>query len=140
MSEEALEEASRYARRYLSSHAYECYQATEPQNKKARRTRANDFLKLACAPGFRTVRLVEVGLQAALEDVQRALRAAFVEYALLTDAESPRALAAFDHLLTAISTDDDSALVSLEETLRRENGGVPALLEFLGLKEHAEKQ
>jgi hypothetical protein len=140
VSEEASEEASRYAQCYLDSHAYECYQATEPQNKKARRTRANDFLNLVCAPGFRTVRLIEVGLQAALEDVQRALRVAFVEYALLTDVESPRVLAAFDRVLAVIGAGDDSALIDLEQTLRRDNGGVPALLKFLGLKEHAEKQ
>jgi hypothetical protein len=131
--EEDEEDASRYARRHLANHAYECYQATEPRCEKARH-RADDFLNLVCAPGFRTVRLVEMGLQTALQDVRRGLRVAFVEYGLFdSDVEEvPQALEAFDQWLAAMSADDDLPLIALEKQLRREEGGVPELLEFLG--------
>lgn len=131
LSEEVSQEASRYARRYLASHAYECYQATEPQDK-ARHGRADDFLNLVCTPCFRTVRLIEMGLQIAVEDVRRALRVAFVEYGLLAGIEAAQTLAAFDRVLAVMSA-DDSALVEFEKTLRRENRGIPELLDFLDL-------
>jgi hypothetical protein len=127
------QDASRYARRYLVDHAYECYRATAARHKKARRRRADDFLNLVCEPGCRTVRLVELRLRAALQDVRRGLYVAFSEYAFPTEVIAPQAVGAFDCVLAAMGADDNWALVSLEQELRREKGGVPALLRFLQL-------
>jgi len=157
-------EATRYAWLYLADHAYASWRLTiETADGETRHKRANDFLDLICNPGFRTVRLANIGQQTALEDVRRGLYVVITEYfstirnnlrfskflsVLEPILESLPILefklddlqasfdhisSAFEHMSAAMVNDESAALTALERKLRRENGSVPALLEFLGL-------
>jgi hypothetical protein len=121
-----------YMQRHLVAHAYEHYRNADWQGP-ARHQLGADFLALVTAPGFRAFRLDREGLAVALQDVRQALQVAFTEIMLPADIQSPQALDAVRHLLVAFSAYDNPALISLEQKLRLENGGLPALLEFLGL-------
>jgi hypothetical protein len=121
-----------YAQRYLVTHAYERYRKTGWKDPN-RRQRADDFLALVTAPSFRAFRLDTAGLGAALEDVRYALQVALVETMLPHSTQSLQALDTVEHLLTAYSSYKNPSIIDLERELRLENGGVPALLEFLGL-------
>jgi hypothetical protein len=121
-----------YAQRYLVAHAYERYRKTEWQDPE-RSKQAGDFLALVTAPGFRAFRLDKEGLGASLEDIRRALQVTLVETVLPGNVQSRQVLDTIEHLLAAYNSDDNPAMLSLERRLRRENGGVPALQEFLGL-------
>jgi hypothetical protein len=120
-----------YVRRYLSYHAYECYRGTPRGDTEARREQARDFLKLICNPGFRTVRLVEVGRDAVVQDIRNALRVVYTEYALgCSDKEDNPAVEAIDRIMASNKFD----LQNLEQQLRVDpKAGVPTLFEFLDL-------
>jgi hypothetical protein len=94
--------APRYARRYLVHHTYELYQATDWSDPK-RQQRANDFLNLVCNPGYRTVRLVEVGQEATVQDLWNGLRVIYTEYIhnLSPEKNNEKARGAFERLMAA---------------------------------------
>lgn len=172
--QERSKEMTQYAWHHLADHAYECYRATGIGTGK-RGERAIDFLNLVCNPGFRTVRLASVGMQAALEDIRRGLYIILAEYVLslqnLTtlrdslesletvpalepildtleyllsspglesalinlEASLDHALLASEHMLKLLVDDNNPAIIALERKLRRENGGILALLTFFNL-------
>jgi hypothetical protein len=125
-----------YVRRYLGYHAYECYRGIKWSNKELRRKRAIDFLKLIGDPGFRTVRLAEMGRDAVVQDIRHGLRVVYTEYALPSNSANNKkddpAVRAIDKIMAANEFD----LQNLERQLRNGQAGVPALFEFLGLDPH----
>lgn len=118
-----------YAQLYLGDHAYEAYQNSKTVDEAKRRKRAKTFLELICNSGFRSLQLINLEENTAIQDIRRGLNVAFAEYVLLSKVATPDALTAFDKLLSA----DDTVLADLERKLRRDNGGILALLTFLGL-------
>jgi hypothetical protein len=130
------EPMSRYVKRYLVHHAYQSYITTPWRCPKARWRRAKNFLNLVCDPGYRTVRLAEVGQEAAVEDLWNGLRVIYTEYIHGLSAENnEKAMIAFNRLMAAkeSSTDRHNKLIELERNLRRGKKNVGALWEFLEL-------
>jgi hypothetical protein len=128
---------SRYVKRYLSRHAYQSYCHTSWRDPSARR-RAKDFLNLICDPGFRTVHLIEVGQEAAIQDVWKGLRVVYTEYLqnLASPDNNDQARRGLDRLLAANESGSDThnELIELEQQLRVDpQAGVPALFKFLDL-------
>ncbi|MCB0164827.1 MAG: CHAT domain-containing protein [Anaerolineae bacterium] len=114
----------RYVRRYLVHHAYESYSATAWRNSEARIRRADSYLNLICDPGYRTVRLAEVGLEESIQDLWNGLRVIYTEHihkAEATIEHTEQARLALDRMLAANQPDSylHRELLELEETFRR---------------------
>lgn len=139
-----------YVRRYLGYHAYERYRRSNGSDQQNRQERAKEFLKLIGEPGFRTVRLAEMGRDAVVQDIKNGLRVIYTGWALpLNNEENNLVVKAVDRILAANEFD----LQMLEQKLRNQNGaktssqstqspgqqapddlvGVPALFKFLDL-------
>ncbi len=127
-----LSAISHYVRRYLTLHAYEAYR-TSGLDDPQRSQRAKTFIDLVCDPAFRTVRRVEVGREAALQDIRNVLRVVYTQQALPLGAGDKQAVAAIDHLLTANDPAATARLLELEGQLRLGKKGQAALAKFLGL-------
>ncbi len=119
---------SDYAGYYLAEHTYQRYR----HSRRDVRIRADDFLQLMVSPGFRAFRLKEAGSEAALEDVRRALRVLYLDR-MEGNLQAPGPhLGTIEHLLAAYNSNDNPVIIALERKLRREDGGLNALQEFLG--------
>ena len=84
---------------------------------------ASRFLELICDPNYRTMRLIEVGLHEALQDIQKGL------YAVLDTSVSP----SDNEQMKKVEHISEETLTDLEKRLRYENAGENALFEYLGL-------
>jgi len=128
---------SSYVKRYLSYHAYQSYYHTLWRYPDARQRRAEDFLNLICDPGFRTVRLIEAGQKASVQDLWNGLRIIYTEYIhnLPPQANNDKARLALDRLLAANEPGSfrRKQLIELERKLRDGKAAAPDLSEFLGL-------
>ena len=121
-----------YARRYLVYHSYECYRGTQWSDQRVRSSRADDFLKLVCAPNFRKIRLDEVGRDAVVQDIRNALRVVYAEF--LYKSKDGRFVENIDQILAANEFD----IQSLEQQLQSgqfldHEKRVAELLKFLNL-------
>jgi hypothetical protein len=121
-----------YVRRYLALHAYEAYRTSGPDASR-RSQRANTFIDLVCDPAFRTVRLVEVGREAALQDIRNVLQVVYAQQALPLGAGDRQAMAALEQLGGVNNLAATARLLELEEQLRLGKKGKEALDKFLGL-------
>ena len=125
--------APRYMRRYLALHAYEAFRTAAPGDER-RSPYGDNFLDLVCNPAFRTVRLVEGGQAAAVQDMRHALRVTYLRHAEQLGFFNEQAVTAIDQLLAINDPALTTRLLALEAQLRsgqkREKN---PLVGFLGL-------
>ena len=110
--------APNYVRRYLALHTYKAFNTTPVDMDENRRNRGEIFLALVCDPAFRTVRLVDGGRAAALEDMRNALRVTYSLRGGNYGYDSETGIAALDRLFATNDPLAEIRLLALEERIR----------------------
>jgi hypothetical protein len=128
--------APNYVRRYLALHTYQAFNTTPVEAVEKRRRRGERYLALICDRDFRTVRLVDGGQAAAVQDMRNALRVTYFLCSERMDFSPEEATGAVDRLFATNDPLAEAQLLALEESIRldRKKGNEDLLETFLRAK------